>query len=351
MRSWLKQWDSLPIVSTLLLDKMPRLFSGLGLLAILLVSCSVSATPTPAATEISTPLPTMSPTPPPSPFIILAYATEGIVADIIPYDKLTHINYAFLTPKDDGTFNPINNSWKLKQIVAVGHSKNVKVLISVGGWGWDKQFETMAASSESRRAFAQNLRAFVDEYQLDGADIDWEYPDAGESSEHFLSLIQELRAALPDKLLTTAVVSYGDNALGIHPESFELFDFVNVMTYDGPDHGTMEQFEKGLAYWTERGLPKEKIVMGMPFYAHVKDSSAEGVTFAKLVQADPAAAQVDEFDYYGMTEVYNGIPTVQAKTRRAMEQASGVMFWALDHDTQGDLSLVNAIYQTAHSTP
>ncbi len=209
----------------------------------------------------------------------------------------------------------------------------------------------MAAKPESRSAFIQNLKAFVEEYQLDGADIDWEYPDAGESSQNFLALIKELRAALPDKLLTTAVVSYGDNALGIHPESLELFDFVNVMTYDGPDHGTMEQFEKGLAYWSERGLPKEKIVMGMPFYSHVKDSSAEGVTFAKLVQTDPTAAQVDEFDYYGMTEVYNGIPTVQAKTRMAMDKASGVMFWALDHDAQGEFSLVSAIYRTAHSKP
>ena len=295
--------------------------------------------------------PTVTPSLTPSPFIILAYATEGIIADIIPYDQLTHINYAFLTPNDDGTFNPIPNGWKLKQIVATGHTKNVKVLISVGGWGWDQQFESMAADPAARSAFVRNLKAFVEEYQLDGADIDWEYPDAGPSSENFLALVQELRAALPDKLLTTAVVSYGENALGIDPKSFELFDFVNVMTYDGPDHATMEQFEKGLAYWSERGLPKDKIVMGMPFYSHVKDSPAEGLSFAKLVQADPAAAQVNEFDYYGMTQVYNGIPTVKAKTHIAMKKAHGVMFWALDHDAQGQFSLVHAIYQTAHPKP
>ena len=330
---------------------MLRLLSGLCLLAFLLAACSAPATPAPNITMTPTSQPTVTPSPTPSPFIILAYATEGIVADLIPYDKLTHINYAFLTPQPDGTFNPIGNGWKLKQIAATSHTKNVKVLISVGGWGWDGQFETMAASPESRKAFVQNLKAFVEEYQLDGADIDWEYPDAGESSENFLALIKELRLALPDKLLTTAVVSYGEHGLGIHPESLELFDFVNVMTYDGPDHGTMEQFEKGLAYWSERGLPKEKIVMGMPFYSHVKNSSVEGVTFAKLVQADPAAAQVDEFDYYSMTQVYNGIPTVRAKTRLAMQKASGVMFWALDHDAQGEFSLVNAIYQTVHSKP
>jgi chitinase len=299
-----------------------------------------------------TPLPTMTPASSSSQFIILAYATEGIIADIIPYDKLTHINYAFLTPKEDGTFNPIGYSRKLKQIIATGHTKNVKILISVGGWGWNQQFETMAASPESRNAFVQNLKAFVDEYQLDGADIDWEYPDPGQSSQNFVTLIEELRTAMPDKLLTTAVVSYGnEHGLGIPSVSFESFDFVNIMTYDGLDHGTMEQFEKGLAYWSERGLPKEKTVMGMPFYSRVKNSLAEGVTFSKLVQADPAAAQVDEFDYYGIAEVYNGIPTVQAKTHIAMEKASGVMFWALDHDAQGEFSLVNAIYQTVHSKP
>src|SRR5215216_203102 len=325
---------------------MLRVFPLGCLLAVLLASCSTAASPASTPMETSAPLPTMTPAPPP--FRIIAYATDGIVESIIPYDQLTHINYAFLTPKADGTFNIINGS-KLEKIVETGHAKNVKVLISVGGWGWDKQFETIAADPESRAAFVQNLKSFVDQYHLDGMDIDWEYPDAGESSQKFLALIQQLRAAMPDKLLTTAVVSYGDNALGIHLESIPLFDFINVMTYDGPDHGTMEQFEKGLAYWNERGLPKEKIVMGVPFYSHVKGSSADGVSFAKLVKADPAAAQVDEFDYNGVTEIYNGIPTVQAKTRLAMEKASGIMFWTLDHDAQGEFSLLNAIYQTSQT--
>ena len=323
---------------------MQRLVPSLCLLAVFLTSCSKPATPVNAPEP--TIAPTMTPIPASPPFVILAYATDGIVADIIPYNQLTHINYAFLTPKSDGTFNPINNGWKLKQITTIGREQNVRVSIAVGGWGWDAQFEEMAANPESRSAFVQNLKAFVDEYQLDGADIDWEYPDAGQSSQNFFTLIKELRDAMPDKLLTTAVVAYGDNnGLGIPTESFELFDFVNVMTYDGLDHGSMEQYEKGLAYWSERGLPKEKIVMGVPFYGD------PNMPYFKLVQDDPAAAQMDTYDYYGTTFHYNGIPTIQAKTHIAMDKANGIMFWALDHDAQGELSLVNAIHQTVHANP
>jgi GH18 family chitinase len=290
--------------------------------------------------------PTLVPTPTPRPpvFHIVAYATDGIIENLIPYDKLTHINYSFLTPKDDGSFNSINNSWKLKLIAENAHAHDVKVLISVGGWGWDKQFETVAANPALRAAFVQNLKAFVDEYQLDGADIDWEYPDAGQSSQNFLSLISELRTAMPEKLLTSAVVAYGDNhGLGIPQESFAFMDFVVVMAYSGKDHGMMEQFEKGLSYWNERGLSKEKLIIGLPFY-----SEPSGVTYANLVKEDPAASQTDSSNYLGVKENYNGIPTIQKKTKFALEHAGGVAFWALDHDAQGELSLVNAIYQTAH---
>jgi GH18 family chitinase len=288
----------------------------------------------------------VTPSPSSPPFIVLAYATEAIDADMIPYKKLTHINYSFLIPNSDGSFKPINGSSKLEQIVSTAHGHNVKVNISVGGWGWDAQFEELAANPESRTAFVQNLKAFVDEYQLAGADIDWEYPDPGQSSQNFLALIQELRATMPEKLLTTAVVSYGDEyGSGIPDESFELFDFVNIMTYDGPDHGTMEQFEKGLSYWSTRGLPKEKTVMGVPFYARPE------MPYFKIIEADPNAAQTDIFEQDGTTYHYNGIPTIHAKTRIAMENASGIMFWALDHDAQGESSLVKAIYETAISTP
>ena len=295
-------------------------------------------------------LPTTTPQASPSPepeaegFRVIAYATEAIVPEVIPYEKLTHINYSFLIPNADGTFVQLTNAWKLKKIVEMAHTQNVKVSIAVGGWGWDEQFEQMAASAESRTAFVQNLKNFVDEYQLDGVDMDWEYPDPGQSAQNYVALMTELRAALPDKLISTAVISYGDDTgLGIPTESFELVDYVNPLTYDGSYHGNLEQFEKGLQYWSSRGVPKENLNIGVPFYSRPSE-----VTYSKLVAADPAAAQTDSFDYFGMLQNYNGIPTIQKKTEIAMQNAGGIMFWELSHDAQGELSLVNAIFEVVN---
>lgn len=321
---------------------MRRFVLRLSLLVLSLAACTAPEPSTPFTTKPPALLPTMTPAPPS--FRIIAYATDGVIETLIPYDRLTHIHYSFLTPNADGTFNPIVNGWKLKKIVETGDAKNVQVLISVGGWGWDAQFEELAADPETRAVFVQNLKAFVDEYRLDGVDMDWEYPDPGPSSQNFLALITELRAAMPDKILTTAVVAYGDEyGLGVPAETFELFDFVNIMTYAGSDHGTMDQFQKGLDYWSGRGLPKEKIVLGVPFY-----SEPGGISFAKLTKNDPAAAQADSFEYIGAVQNYNGIPTIQTKTEIALQEAGGIMFWALDHDAQGELSLVKVIYETVY---
>jgi GH18 family chitinase len=279
-------------------------------------------------------------------FRIIGYATAASVPEIIPYNKLTHINYAFLIPNVDGAFEPPPNLWKLERIVELAHQSGTRVLISVGGWGWDAEFERLAASPRARAALVEGLVSFVEQYSLDGVDMDWEYPDPGESAANFLALMSELRAALPEgKLLTAAVIAYGDEyGMGVPADAIPLLDFINLMAYDGDDHGTMSQSEQALDYWLGRGFASSQVVLGVPFYARPSETP-----YRKIVEQDPAAAQLDEFDYFGVMIHYNGIPTIQEKTRLALARGSGIMFWTLDHDIQGEFSLVEAIYQAAHA--
>ena len=316
-----------------------RLFLGV---CLILSACAPSPTPSPTPVTL-VPTQTESPSaiPQPRPFRVIGYATDAINIETIPFQQLTHINFAFLLPNADGTFAPLLNAGKIQSLITQSHANGVKVLISIGGWGADPQFEELAASPQKRTVFVDGTLKVLAEYGFDGVDIDWEYPDQGQSAQNYLALISELREALPDKLLSTAVISYGDETgLGIPTETFALLNFINVMTYDEPGHASMEQFQKGLDYWLERGVPPEKLVMGIPFYSRPGE-----IPYRKLVKNDPTAAQADITVYDGKQERYNGQPTVQKKTRIALQKASGVMFWALEQDAAGNISLLNSINQ------
>lgn len=230
------------------------------------------------------------------------------------------------------------NPQRLKNLVKLAHQKNVKVGIAVGGWndGDDSAFETLAASPKLRAKFIAELVGLVDQYQLDGVDMDWEYPDAGDSAKNFTALIQELNAALEPKgkFLSAAVVSYGSK--GVEKEVFASLDMLNLMAYDGHDHGLIAQAEKSIAFWTKMGCPKEKLILGLPFYGRKPYTP-----YRKLLESDPTAHTKDQIDKVR----YNGISTIQAKCRMAQEKCGSVMIWELSQDSSGEKSLLKAIDQ------
>ncbi len=324
-------------------------------ICLVLTACAVEAAPT-AVPLTATIAPTATVTAvPPTPFRIIGYVTDAVIVELVPFDKLTHINYAFAIPNVDGTLKPMANSWKIDNLVEQAHANNVQVLISVGGWGWDETFETLAADPTARDRLVQELVALVEKHNLDGVDMDWEYPDpvsmSPDSAQNYVKLMAALGTEMRvrGKLLTAAVVALGEHGEGVDPAVFDEVDFLNLMVYDrGGEghHSSLEFAQESLAFWRERGLPQEKMVLGVPFYGRPNYA-----LYKELVTADPAHALTDEAEWNGRTEYYNGIPTMQQKTRLAQEEASGIMIWTLEQDTQDELSLLQAIYNTVHGLP
>ncbi|RKR87813.1 GH18 family chitinase [Micromonospora pisi] len=264
----------------------------------------------------------------------------------IQYSKLTHINYAFVLPNSNGSLQAVDQPGKLQQLVSLGHQNNVKVLIAVGGWndGNDSAFEALAANSGTRTTFVNNMINFVNQYGLDGVDIDWEYPDPGTSANNYTLLMQQLSTELHNrgKLLTAAVVSGGGTANGIQPAVFGYVDFLNIMLYDGGEpHANYDWSISNAQGWKNRGLPASKTVVGVPFY-----SRPGYLTYSQLVQLDPANANRDCTTANGAQQCYNGIPTVKRKTQWALANAGGMMNWELSQDRNDGTSLVSAIYDT-----
>ncbi|RSM78666.1 glycoside hydrolase family 18 [Kibdelosporangium aridum] len=268
----------------------------------------------------------------------------------IQYTKLTHINYAFVLPNSNGTLQGIPDPNKLRSLVSLGHNNGVKVSLAVGGWndGNDSAFEQLAGNAGSRTTFVNALIGVVNEYNLDGIDMDWEYPDPGQSGANFTALMRQLGDALHSrgKLLTAAVVSGGGTANGVEPAVFGIVDWLNIMAYDGGSpHANYDWSIQSANFWKGRGLPAGKTVLGVPFY-----SRPVYVPYSQIVAADPANANRDCANISGGTQCYNGIPTIKRKTQWAVANAGGIMNWELSQDTTGATSLLSAIFDAAGGT-
>jgi len=265
----------------------------------------------------------------------------------IQYNKLTHINYAFILPNANGTLRPVENAAKLRSLVSLGHANNVRVSIAVGGWngGNDSAFESLAANATTRTAFVNNLVNFVNQYSLDGVDMDWEYPDPGTSGNNYRLMMQQLSTAMHSrgKLLTAAVVSEGGTANGVQPAVFGYVDWLNIMAYDGGSpHANYNWSVNSVNFWKSRGLPASKTVMGVPFY-----SRPGYMTYTQLVAQNAANANRDCATVNGAQQCYNGMATVRNKTRYMMANGGGMMNWELSQDTNNATSLVSVIYTAA----
>nr|WP_269836550.1 glycoside hydrolase family 18 protein [Rheinheimera soli] len=217
--------------------------------------------------------------------------------DSIAAEKMTHINYAFSTIEHgklvEGFAFDRDNYMALQRLKK--RNPQLKILTSVGGWTWSGAFSEMVLTQSSRQVFIESAVAFVTRHQLDGIDIDWEYPGlAGAGNPHraedgrnFTLLLKDLRQALTQLstqlqrpiLLTIAsggfpaYIAKSDIA-NWHP----YLDFINIMAYDFnfPADGAITGHHAALY-----SNPQDR--SGLSADAAVQDHVAAGVPASKLV--------------------------------------------------------------------
>ncbi|KAJ2871560.1 hypothetical protein H4R27_006729, partial [Coemansia aciculifera] len=93
----------------------------------------------------------------------------------VDWSKYTHVNMAFGIPTSSGTFS-FDGDWFLPALVTSMHSAGTKVLMSVGGWTGSNYFSTVMKDTGARSTMITSMVNYVKANNLDGIDIDWEYP-------------------------------------------------------------------------------------------------------------------------------------------------------------------------------
>jgi chitinase len=250
----------------------------------------------------------------------------------IDYSQMTHIAQAFVWLNTNGTLD-VTGDWSFyPELVKEAHAHGVKIVVSVGGGGRGAgNFGAMANDAVARSNFVQRLTSFCTSNNYDGADIDWESPSNVNDMANFTTLLKELRAsfttASPNWTLSAAVRSrpWAGRWLDIDRIK-ELLDWVGVMTYDyhgpwtghsgfnaplyGADSdpcGLSDCVDGSVQYYLSRNLPKDKLLVGLPFYGYQFCSK-------KLYATNTAGIELTYAD--AMQRISNGWTRVWDNTSR-----------------------------------
>ncbi|POR35098.1 Chitinase 1 [Tolypocladium paradoxum] len=317
---------------------------------------------------------------------------------------ITHVFYAFVGVREDGTFRLLDEWADLDKDVdgkkgclsALAELKrknpHLKTLVSLGGASASADFPALAANEGSRQTFARQAREFCDCHNLDGIDVDWEHPTSPEQGRDFVELLRVARDALPspDYLVTTAL-TVGEYCLRNIDlvEASAFLDFLNLMAYDFTGNWTKvcghhaqllaptdesgsvhphltASCSRGVEYVRSSGVPSNKVLLGIPVYArYFPHTQGHGEAFlseagemdycdlpdvwlaeARVDEAMAAASFVDAKDGKGFVS-FDVPSTVAAKARYAKAMGlGGLFFWTGAGDRPGTDSLVAAGYAT-----
>lgn len=211
---------------------------------------------------------------------------------------LDAIIYAFVEIDSSGNLVVPAPSF-LRSMVRLKEEKpELLVIAAIGGWAADG-FSDAALTPTSRYNFARNVQKLINDYKLDGIDLDWEYPGSSASGiksrpqdrENFTLLITALRDVLgPNTWISVAGTgdsTYINNSVEIDKIA-PLITHFNLMSYDFTAGETGSSGQKHQAnlydsalslpgYSTDRyvrnlinaGMPSEKILLGVPFYGRL----------------------------------------------------------------------------------
>ncbi|MGI5848004.1 MAG: glycoside hydrolase family 18 protein [Candidatus Cryptobacteroides sp.] len=287
--------------------------------------------------------------------LITGYLPTYQVNDMTDWGFVPHVDRVYfngLCPNPEGVF-AILEGYTENLLTTLGKIQGrCEVYLSIGG-GRGFRPDAMAELCLNPEKIPPYLDAF-DAYlkengiygAVDGIDIDWEGPRVDDAA--YLVFLQAIKERFPDKGLTAAISSRHPSRAG---NLIGALDEINMMCYtrfENGEHVPMSIFTRAIDEYLEVGVPKEKLLVGVPFYGRTDNlQDTEAVTYREVYESVPnLSPDVNSFVKGGKTFLYNGYTLISQKgeyLRR--KRIKGVMVWELAQDISysNPLSLLRAL--------
>gem|GEM_PF-763052 len=266
---------------------------------------------------------------------------------------------------------------------------NLRVLVSVGGYGTSPQFQAMASDPANRNIFVNDAVRFLKYFGFDGIDVDWEFPGMEAATrnadrKNFTALLSELRNALDSAsrtdgkkyMLTIAAGAFDAYLSYTEPAKIApLVDYFFVMTYDFvgqwnsvTGHHTnlyASSFKKNghsvdriVKNYVKNGIPPDKIVIGAAAYGRrwtqvqssknglFRNAKGEGsIAYSKITELEKRRDYLKCWDKHACAPylfcnsqktfiTYDNPESVRRKVDYVnMHSLGGIMYWEYFSDS------------------
>ncbi|KAI1742891.1 endochitinase [Xylaria scruposa] len=337
----------------------------------------------------------------------------------LPVSQINQVLYAFANFRSDGTvytsdsyadlekhydgdswndvgtnaYGCIKQLYKLKQA-----NRQLKVLLSIGGWTYSPGFAAATSTDALRQTFASSAVALVKDWGFDGIDIDWEWPASDTEANNMVSLLSAIRKALDSYssqyangyhfILSVALPAGPDNynkmklsqmnAAGVDQFNMLSYDYAGswdttaghqANLYPDPANPKNTPFSTDAAIkaYIAAGIPANKITLGLPLYGRAFESTSglgqpftgvgsgsweNGIWDYKVLPRsgteiyDSVAGASYSYDSASKELIsYDNVDMIKRKASYIQSKGlAGSMFWEASGDRTGSGSLIEAAF-------
>lgn len=299
------------------------------------------------------------------------WVSSSVPPSVVAFEELTHVSHAFVWPEADGRLH-VPRRFEPGEVVRRARASGCKVILCVGGGGANsRHFRDVTSNEVTRSAFVERVCAYVASNGYDGVEVNWEFPRSEGDGSNLVKLVRELRGRLGKEKVVSVTVNgsrHGSEYIDVG-RLRDIVDYFPVMTYDyhgkwskvSGHNAPLESYEGtegdvrgGMMYWVERGLPREKMLLGLAFYGRSFDAGGIGERFERsgatmygeiaLLRGNgyerrwDATARVPYLvaDGGGKVISYDDLVSLSMKVDYAKAEGfGGVMIWHVAGDVEG----------------